>query len=468
MNPRPEVKSDPRRSLPAVDRLVRGLEALDSELPAWALREAARQVLDAERQRLGDGAAADLHAADKQKLIARALAGAADLARPHPQPVVNATGIILHTNLGRAPLAPEAARAVELAARTYGDLEIDLDSGNRSSRTAAAEEKLRLLSGAGGALVVNNNAAAVLLVLAGLAQGRAAIVSRGELVEIGGSFRIPEIIASAGVRLIEVGTSNRTYLRDYEAAIGPDTGLLLKVHRSNFTLRGFVAETSLAELAALADARGLPLVEDLGSSSLLDLTGRGLPEESWAPGRLARGAGLVCFSGDKLLGGPQAGIVLTREAELADRLRRHPLARALRMDKLSLAALDWTLSAHLDGRAEREIPVLRQLLAAPEDLRRRAGALAERLCASEGFSAVVSVEPDRSYAGGGSLPDHALDSWVVCVEAPAGAARLAARLREGRPPVLARVHDDRLILDVRTLLDGDEDAVVRALLEALR
>jgi L-seryl-tRNA(Ser) seleniumtransferase len=305
-------------------------------------------------------------------------------------------------------------------------------------------------------------------VLADLAQGRSAIVSRGELVEIGGSFRVPEIMASAGVRLVEVGTTNRTHLRDYESAIDADTALLLKVHRSNFALRGFVAEVELAELAALAEQRGLPLAEDLGSGTLIDLSRYGFPEEVFAPGRLARGAGVVCFSGDKLLGGPQAGIILTRDAALADRLRRHPLARALRMDKLSLAALDWTLSVYLDGRAETEIPVLRQLLAPPDELRRRAAALADRLCASEGFRGKVHVEADRSYAGGGSLPEHALDSWVVRIEAPAGAERLGARLRIGRPPVLARVRDDRLIVDVRTLLDGDEEGLVRAVLEALR
>jgi L-seryl-tRNA(Ser) seleniumtransferase len=315
---------------------------------------------------------------------------------------------------------------------------------------------------------VNNNAAAVLLVLAGLARGRAAIVSRGELVEIGGSFRVPEIMASAGVRLVEVGTTNRTHLRDYGSAIEADTALLLKVHRSNFALRGFVAEVPLGELAELAREHGLPLAEDLGSGTLIDLSDRGFPEEIWAPGRLARGADVVCFSADKLLGGPQAGIILTRDAALADRLRRHPLARALRVDKLSLAALDWTLSAYLEGRAESEIPLLRQLLAAPDALRRRAAALAERLSASEGFRAKASVTADRSYAGGGSLPDHALDGFAVRIEAPIGAERLAARLRAGRPPVVARVRDDRLVIDVRTLLDGEEDGLVRALLEALR
>jgi L-seryl-tRNA(Ser) seleniumtransferase len=466
MNPRDEVKADTRRSLPAVDRLVRELERVAGNLPLWALREAAREVVDEERDRLGAGAGGA--AAALPELTDRARARAAEFARPHPQPVINATGIPLHTNLGRAPLAAGAARAVEVAARRYGDLELDLATGERGSRGAAVERALRLLSGAGGALAVNNNAAAVLLVLAGLAQGRSAIVSRGELVEIGGSFRVPEIMASAGVRLVEVGTTNRTHLRDYESAIDGDTALLLKVHRSNFALRGFVAEVDLAELAELARARGLPLVEDLGSGALIDLCSRGFPEQVFAPDRLARGADAVCFSGDKLLGGPQAGVILTRDAALADRLRRHPLARALRMDKLSLAALDWTLEAHLDGRAERELPVLRQLLATPDELRARAAALGERLGASEGFGAKVSIEPDRGYAGGGSLPDHALDSWVVRVEPPGSAQRLAARLRSGMPPVVARVRDDGLILDVRTLLDGEEDALVRALLEALR
>jgi L-seryl-tRNA(Ser) seleniumtransferase len=381
---------------------------------------------------------------------------------------VNATGIPLHTNLGRAPLAPGAARAVEIAARTYGDLELDLAAGSRGHRSSAVEQKLRLLSGAGGALVVNNNAAAVLLILAGLAHGREVIVSRGELVEIGGSFRIPDIMTSAGVRLVEVGTTNRTHLRDYERAIRAETALLLKVHRSNFALRGFVAEASLGELAPLARVHGLPLVEDLGSGALIDLTGRGLPPESWAPGRLALGASAVCFSGDKLLGGPQAGIVLTRDAELADRLRSHPLARALRIDKLSLAALDWTLATHLEGRAEQEIPALRQLLAPPDRLRECALALAETIGAAGGFAGKTRVEADRSYAGAGSLPDHELESWVVRVEAPIGAARLAARLRAGRPPVLARVSDDRLVLDVRTLLDGDDEVIARALLAASR
>ena len=467
MNRPSEVKSDPRRALPSVDRVARELARRDAGLPAWARREASREVLEAERARLSaDEGAHD--PASEDALVERALESALRIARPHPTRVLNATGIVLHTNLGRAPLALGAARAVEAAARGYGDLELDRASGRRGSRTAAVERKLRLLSGAGGAVAVNNNAAAILLALAALARDRAAVVSRGELIEIGGSFRVPDIMASAGVRLVEVGTTNRTHLRDYEDAIGPDTALLLKVHRSNFALRGFVAEVGLEGLAALAAERGLPLVQDLGSGTLVDATAHGLPEESFAPGRLARGADVVCFSGDKLLGGPQAGILLCREAALAERLRRHPLARALRLDKLCLAALDWTLSAYLEGSAEREIPILRALFAPPEELRRRAEDLARRLDGADGLRLTARAEPARGYAGGGSLPDHEIDTSVVVLEAAIGAERLAARLRSARVPVLARIHEDRVVLDVRTLLDGEEDDLCTSLAEALR
>ena len=452
--------ADPRRSLPSVDRLARELEAQGCCEPQWARVEAAREVLDRARR---SGSAPERPAA----LLERARTRARELARPHPQRVVNATGIPLHTNLGRAPLAEGAARAAAEAAACYGDLELDLEAGSRGSRGAAVEAKLRLLSGAGGAAVVNNNAGAVLLLLAVLAQGRSAVVSRGELVEIGGSFRVPDIMASAGVRLIEVGTTNRTHLSDYASAVGPDTALLLKVHRSNFAQSGFVAEVGIAELAGLARERGLPLVEDLGSGTLLDLSRRGWPAESHAPSRLALGADAVCFSGDKLLGGPQAGLVLTREAELAERLGRHPLARALRPGVLTLAALDWTLAACLDGRAERELPALRQLLAAPEALRERAEGLGRRIEAAFGKRVRAEAVADSAFAGGGSLPDHELPGWVVRIEAAGGATQLASRLRSAAVPVLGRVRDGRLLLDVRTLLDGDEERVVAALGEAL-
>jgi L-seryl-tRNA(Ser) seleniumtransferase len=377
MNPRDPVKAEPRRSLPAVDRLIRGLERVASDVPLWARREAAREVLDAERARLGGAGPGSSEAPSEAELCERAAARAADLARPHPQPVINATGIPLHTNLGRAPLAAGAVRAVEIAARSYGDLELDLASGERGSRGEAVEHKLRLLSGAAGALVVNNNAAAGAARARGLAQGRSAIVSRGELVEIGGSFRVPEIMASAGVRLVEVGTTNRTHLRDYESAIDADTALLLKVHRSNFALRGFVAggharRARRAGRGARSPARGGPRQRHARRSLVARPARR----------RCSRRAGSRAA---------RRGLLLRRQAARRTPGRDHPHARAAAwptgcgatrsparcaMDKLSLAALDWTLAAHLDGRAEREIPVLRQLLAAPDELRRRAAALA--------------------------------------------------------------------------------------------
>ena len=306
-------------------------------------------------------------------------------------------------------------------------------------------------------------AAAVMLALDTLARGREVVVSRGELVEIGGSFRVPDIMARAGVRLVEVGTTNRTHPRDYENAIGPETALLLKVHRSNFSQSGFVTEVELDELVGIGRRRGIAVMEDLGSGTLLDLTERGFPAEAFAPSRVAIGPDVVCFSGDKLLGGPQAGILLGT-SQAIDAMRGNPLARALRLDKMSLAALDWTLTAYLDGRAEAEIPVVRQLLADPRDLEQRARALAVRLAELVKDRARIGVEADRAPVGGGSLPDFELDTWVVAMrpssDAPAamGAARTAAALRAAPTPVLTRVRDDAVLFDLRTL---DEDDVAR-------
>ena len=463
VNPSPKVKPDARRGLPSVARLLREIEGLSPELPLWAATEGARRALAEAR--------AVLEAGERETPIAevrlRAAAIATVLARPHPTRVVNATGIVLHTNLGRAPLAPEAAAAVASAAQGYGDLELDLETGVRGQRTTAVIEKLCLLSGAADALAVNNNAAAMLLVLASLAAGREVIVSRGELVEIGGSFRVPEILAAAGVRLVEVGTTNRTHAADYERAIGPETAMLLKVHRSNFAVSGFVAEVSLRELAEIGSRHGLPVVEDLGSGTLVDLAQHGFPPEIYAPGRLRQGADLICFSGDKLLGGPQAGLVLASRTDHAEAMRRNPLARALRLDKLALAALDSTLEAHLAGRAERDVPVVRQLLATREQLEPRARALAERLSAISP-ELHATVEPDRTFAGGGSLPEFPLDSSVVVLRTPLGATRTAEALRRHTPPILARVRDDAVVLDPRTLDPGEEKYLEEALRNALR
>ncbi|HVN41030.1 MAG TPA: L-seryl-tRNA(Sec) selenium transferase [Myxococcota bacterium] len=463
MNSERPVKPDLRRSLPPVDRLARALEIFDTGFPRWAALQAARDALSEARAAMSSASAPP----SLEALAEVAARRARDLSRPHPGRVVNATGIVLHTNLGRAPLASGAAQAIARAACGYTDLELDLDSGDRGSRSDAAVEKLRMLAGVPDAVVVNNNAAALLLVLATLARDREVIVSRGELVEIGGSFRVPEILASAGARLVEVGTTNRTHLSDYERAIGPSTAVLLKVHRSNFSQHGFVAEAGLPELASLARMRGLVVVEDLGSGTLIDLSEHGLPAESFAPTRLRAGAEIVCFSGDKLLGGPQAGIALTASETHAQAMRRNPLARALRLDKLALAGLDWTLSSLLDGRAQTELPVLRRLLEPEAELERRARALAERIRrAGEGLEA--EAMRDVSYAGGGALPELALATWVVALRAPIAAGDLSQRLRRGHPPVLGRIRDDRVILDLRSLEPEDEKPIEEALRSVLR
>jgi len=452
-------ESDPRRALPAVDRLAREVREADPSLPAWSATAGARRAIASAR------ASAGLGPLGAEALGAAALAAARELARPRPARVVNATGVVLHTNLGRAVLAPGAAEAVARAAGHYGDLELDLASGERGDRLAAVAELLRQLSGAEDALAVNNNAAALLLAVETLARGREVVVSRGELVEIGGSFRIPEIVEKAGARLVEVGTTNRTHPSDYRRAAGPRTGCFLKVHRSNFEQRGFVAEVPLRELAGLAAECGVPVVEDLGSGTLVDLRSLGLPEESFAPGRLAAGADLLCFSGDKLLGGPQAGILLGR-GPLVERARHNPLARALRLDKLSLAALDFTLRAQLEGRAA-ELPVLRQLGEPAAALEERARALAERLGKAARGRLAVALVPVRSPVGGGSLPGFELDSWAVELRGRGSAAALAAALRGAGTPVLGLVRDGALLLDVRTLLPGDAEDCQSALATVL-
>jgi len=459
-----QVKTDPRRALPGIDRLAREAEELEGDLPEWALTQAAREAVAIERERVLEQGGAALPLAE---LARSAVERARRLAAPHPRRVVNATGVVLHTNLGRAPLAPGAAQAVAEAAAGYSDLEFDLDSGRRGDRLGAVSARLAQLAGAEAAFAVNNCAAAVMLALNTLARGREVIVSRGELVEIGGSFRVPAIIERAGVTLVEVGSTNRTHARDYAEAIGPETALLLKVHRSNFEMSGFVSEVELPELAAIGREHGLPVFEDLGSGSLVELPG--LPSECFAPARLRLGADLVCFSGDKLLGGPQAGILLG-SAEILAALRGNPMARALRLDKLSLAALDWTLGAYLSGQAVREIPVLRQLSTPLEALEARARRLAERLAKVAGEDARVKARSEPAFVGGGSVPGFELPGWATAVSPRAGLAaeRVAARLRAATPPVVARVREGELLFDVRTLQDDDESAVEQALSEALR
>ncbi|MBV8259193.1 MAG: L-seryl-tRNA(Sec) selenium transferase [Actinobacteria bacterium] len=418
------------RDLPSVDELAR-----DCDDPLAV--DAARTVLDRAREEIRAGAEpGDLEARLRDELAA---ARAPSLRR-----VLNATGVVVHTNLGRAPLAEEALTHIVEVARGYSNLEYSLGEGTRGSRQDHLARVLRRLTGAESALVVNNNAGAMLLALAALAEGREVVVSRGELIEIGDGFRIPDVLARSGARLVEVGTTNRTRAADYERAIGPETALLLRVHQSNFRLVGFTEQARLAELAEVARRHDLPLLDDLGSGSLVEQPGEPTARES-----LDAGADLVCFSGDKLLGGPQAGIVVGR-ADLVERLRRHPLQRALRIDKLSLAALEATLLLYLD--APERIPALRMLRQDAATVRARA----ERLAAATGGE----VEETTGRVGGGALPLAELPSFACAVE-----ESLAAPLRAGDPPVVGVVRDGRLLLDCLTLTDAEAEeaaAAVRA------
>jgi L-seryl-tRNA(Ser) seleniumtransferase len=426
------------RDLPSVDELLRN-ERLAAE-PRELVVGAARVVLERAREEIRGGG-------DPGELVDAVLRELEGATRPSLRRVLNATGVLVHTNLGRAPLADAAlARVVEVG-RGYSNLEYDLERGERGSRQDHLAELVQNLTGAEAALVVNNNAAAILLALAALAEGREVIVSRGELIEIGDGFRIPDVLARSGARLVEVGTTNRTRAADYERAIGPETAVLLRVHQSNFRVVGFAERPELGELAAVARAHELPLVDDLGSGALARVG-----DEPTPAGSLRGGADLVCFSGDKLLGGPQAGIVVGR-ADLVERLRRHPLQRALRADKLTLAALEGTLALALSSDTREQIPVLRMLHEPVETVRARAERLAE-LVGGE-------VEETVARVGGGALPLVELPSAACAVE-----EELAEPLRRGEPPVIALVRDGRTLLDCRTLTDAEADEVAAAVLTA--
>ncbi|HEY8491968.1 MAG TPA: L-seryl-tRNA(Sec) selenium transferase [Dehalococcoidia bacterium] len=444
------------RSLPSVDRLLAHprLQALASALPHTLLADLAREELAAVRAAIAAGAAPPPTDGIAQRVAGRAGA----LLAPSLIPVINATGVIIHTNLGRAPLSADALRAVEAVSHGYANLEFHLEAGERGSRHAHLEDLLARVTGAQAALAVNNNAAAVLLALSALAQGREVIVSRGQAVEIGGGFRIPDVLRQSGARLVEVGTTNRTYLRDYEEAITEETAALLRVHASNFRVVGFTAAVPLADLAGLARRRGVLLLDDLGSGALIDTSRFGLAREPLVQESLAAGADLVFFSGDKLLGGPQAGIVAGR-ADLVARLRQHPLARALRMDKAGIAALAATLHHYLKGEALEKVPVWRMIAAPLDGLDRRA----RRWARAVGRPA--RVVDGRSMVGGGSLPEESLPTRLLALAGPGlDPERLARRLRTGRPAVVARIERDALLLDPRTVLPEQD----RDLLDALR
>jgi L-seryl-tRNA(Ser) seleniumtransferase len=454
------------RQLPSVDEMLQEppIRGLMETVPRWAVVEAVREVLDRWRGILaaGQSASSETDPPPKAALIAEAREAARRRGRPALRRLINATGVIVHTNLGRAPL-PEAAieRVVEVA-RSYSNLEYDLERGSRRSRQAHVEWLLCRLSGAEAALAVNNNAAAVLLAINTLAEGKEVVVSRGELVEIGDSFRIPDIMRRAGGILKEVGTTNRTYLRDYEAAIGEATAMLLKVHPSNFRILGFAADVPVSELVALGQRRGLPVVQDVGSGALLDLSQIGLPREPLPSESVRAGADLVTFSGDKLLGGPQAGLIVGKRS-LVERLRLNPLARAVRIDKLTLAALEATLRLFLDEeRACSEIPVLRALAMPLQEVDRRASRLCERIATLASGRLDVSVVGGSSEVGGGALPLESIPTRLVAVRAPHLTAQdIEGGLRRTDPPVMVRIKDDMVLLDPRSVGEAELEELAK-------
>jgi L-seryl-tRNA(Ser) seleniumtransferase len=445
------------RALPSVSSLLArpGIKELVPEAQRETLTAAVRAAIAAVRTGSSPRPAAD----DWTDAVAAELD---DLLRPSLRPVLNATGIVLHTNLGRAPLADAAIAAMQSVARGYSTLEYDVTSGERGSRDVHCLPLLRELTGAEDALVINNCAAAIVLALNTVAAGRDVVISRGELIEIGGSFRIPDIMARSSARLVEVGTTNRTHLLDYRAAITGNTAGIVKVHRSNFTQLGYTSDVSLQELASLASERGLPLVFDLGSGLLLSLERYGLAGEPTARDALAAGADIVVMSGDKLLGGPQAGIMVGRRKLIAV-MRANPLARALRADKVTLAALEATLRLYRDpGNAVLQIPTLAMLCAPADHIEARARAVARILTEQRHECEVVA---SSGAVGAGAFPAHELPSAAVALAGDASS--LAYRLRLGSPPVVVRIHDGRVLLDFRSLPQRDDAALTEAVIRAL-
>ncbi len=460
-------KTNQLRQLPSVDRLLgeQAAQELSATYGHSQAVEALRETLDAVRDAVRAGA----DAPGSGDLIAQAGARLRERLAPTLRPVINATGVIIHTNLGRAPLSTAAQQAMETVARGYSTLEYDLQAGKRGHRTLHAERLLCELTGAEAALVVNNNAGAVLLALTGLARGQGVVISRGQLVEIGGGFRIPDVMRESGARLIEVGTTNRTHLRDYEAAIKtqlytedtPLVELVLRAHHSNFRILGFTTEPSLPELVTLGAKYGLPVMDDLGSGALLDTARFGLSHEPTVQESVAAGAAVVCFSGDKLLGGPQAGIIVG-QAGYVEPLKSHPLARALRADKLCLSGLQATLLHYLKGEATAQIPTWRMISMGLDEIERRARRWRRSLRQSGVLAEIVD---GASTVGGGSLPGETLPTKLVALPVP-HPDQFAAALRAADPPVIARIEDDQVVLDPRTVLPEEERGLLGLVAEA--
>ncbi len=461
-------KTELLKSLPSVDEVLKsgaGQKWLGL-YPRRFVLQAIREYLESLRGEIKTG---------KRKTIAVAAKIAPDiealilkLTTPSLRPVINATGIVLHTNLGRAPLPESALANIVDVSRGYSNLEYDLEAGRRGKRYAHVRRLLKEITGAEDATVVNNNAAAVLIALSTLAKGKEVIVSRGELVEIGGSFRIPEVMAQSGAILKEVGATNKTHLRDYEGAIGPETALILKVHQSNYRMIGFTSDVPIAELVSLGKKYSLPVMNDLGSGCLVDLRAHGVGTEPLVREEVESGADIITFSGDKLLGGPQAGLIVGKSAVI-EKINKNPLARALRIDKMTLAALEAILFEYADpNRAFKNIPALRMLTEPVESIKARAGRIAGELKQNLKKSASVEVVSEGSEAGGGSLPGVVLPSCAVSlVPREVGLNKLEERLRKGSPPVVARIKEDRLLLDARTISEAEIGPLVKALVAAL-
>jgi L-seryl-tRNA(Ser) seleniumtransferase len=459
------------RLLPSVDVALKELEdAPDlAAAPRPMLRDAVNEFLDFCRAEIAAGRLADAALLASESIMPRLRAYAARRLRPHFRRVINATGVVVHTNLGRSPLAPAAAEAAYAACLRYSNLEFDLDRGERGSRYSHVEGLLCRLTGAEAALVVNNNAAAVLLVLDTLAKGREVVVSRGQLVEIGGSFRIPEVMAKSGAVLREVGATNRTHVRDYEAAIGAETAALMRVHCSNYRIVGFTKEVTLPEMVALAREHELPVIEDLGSGNFVDFAALGLGYEPTVQQVVAEGADVVTFSGDKVLGGPQAGIIVGKGALLA-RIKKNPLNRALRIDKMTLAALEATLRIYADPeRARREIPTLAMILADKKELRAKAGRLAARIKKDAGDAFAVTLRPGASRVGGGAFPERDLPTTLIALvlkNEGATPETLRAALLSADPPLIGRIEDDAFCLDPRTISPDEFTLTAKILSQA--
>ena len=455
------TNQDQLRQLPSVDALLQNhtVSALALRYSHALVVESARAALDAARQTILSGSDAPMPAL----LIDDVRVRVEHAVQPSLVPVINATGVIIHTNLGRAPLSEETIVAMKTAAQGYTNLEYDLAAGERGSRHVHTETLITRLTGAEAALGVNNNAAAVMLILAAFARGKQVIVSRGQLVEIGGGFRIPEVMQQSGATLAEVGTTNRTYIADYARAITEQTALLMRVHSSNFKMIGFTHDATLEELATLAHEKNLLCADDLGSGALLDTSAYGLAHEPMPQESLAAGADVVSFSGDKLLGGPQAGIIVGKK-ETIDALKKHPLTRALRVDKVTFAGLQATLLHYLKNEATKKIPIWTMLAATRETLDARATKWAERLRAAKLDATVIDAE---STVGGGSLPGETLPSRAVAL-AVASPDAFAARLRDNVPPIIARIEENRVVFDPRTVLASEEEALLAGIEKVAR